>query len=454
MIAKGLQNQKIFKKVKFPFSVGGRVEVISFHTKNFLKEMKVKAEHLKPAKNIKNKNQPEKNPMARKTSQKAIEKVQFNIVSKVSANHIIKILDEEHFDFPKVLKEHQTVKTHLNYVFQVKNIVPERASYVGKETRFEITFTRRKIPFSILVAIDKSFSMKKQFNEESTKREVVENLILEFFEENVASQNKVGCVSFGLDWDLLFEPQQIEEDDISSLRKKLQSIKNSGRATPSAALSAGVEIFESEEKKFLKRLVILTDGVDPLGQDPLELIDIVRSEGIVVDVVFLGKKSDSESVAILEKISRLTRGKLLIGEQEEEIEEFLKKISQKAELLLTNRISEAEKGLKEENINKEERTTPSEIFQEEREKEEKYTRTIPSPHLKPEEEVESMLQVEQEGELRDEEISDVIVIGTHLPDTENEGESESMKRIHQTPRLIDWLKMVFLKLKKRLWDTD
>lgn len=417
--------------------------------------------------------------MARRAVQKAIEDVRFNIVSKVKASDVQRILKEQDYHFPQVLSENETVKTHLNYVFQVKSISPENGVYVRDNTSFEISFTRRKLPFSFLMAVDKSFSMKKQFSEELSKVDVVYQELAEFLESNVGTQNKVGCVSFGLDWELLFEPQPIENDDLNLFKKKLQSISNTGRATPSAAMSATREIFEGKDEDFLKRLVIFSDGVDKLGQHPLEVVEELESEGIITDVIFVGKEDDEESLRILREITNVTRGQLVVAHDQHAIEDFLKEITQSVVIpLMSSRRAEEPKeetvssfseeteqitkevqalegkiGQKDENINKEDRISSSEIVPTGSEEPE-------TDRAAEEDEPLGVSEVAEEGPseevLEEEDISDVIVIGSEVSDEESEDEDSPRhrKRFHQTPSLFEWLKTQFLKLKKFFWDTD
>jgi len=418
--------------------------------------------------------------MARRAAQGAIENVRFNIVSKINAGDVRTILNELQYDFPQTLTENQTVKTPLGYVFQVKRISPENSAYVRDLTTFEISFTRRKLPFNFLLAVDKSFSMKKRFSGEGSKAEAACEGIVEFLERNVGIQSKVGCVSFGLDWELLFEPQQLEDDDLTALKKKLQSIVNTGRATPSAALSAAREIFEGEDEDLLKRLVIFSDGVDRLGQSPLEFVEELQSQTVIVDVIFIGREDDESSLRVLKEITRLTRGQLVIAHDQHDIEDFLSEISQSITIPLmpprdetggitgpgeaTNEVqqvseevhaSEGKIEQKDENINKEDRIGTSEIVPTDSEKTEQQTETAAEEEDHTDVPAEDEEPTPEESP-EEEEISDVIVIGSQLPEEESEGRdiSRREKRFHQTPSLFEWLKTQFLKLKKFFWDTD
>ena len=418
--------------------------------------------------------------MARRAVQKAIENVRFNIVSKIKAGDVERMLQAQDYSFPQTLSESETVKTHLNYVLQVKSISPKNAAYVRDSTAFEISFTRRKLPFNFLVAVDKSFSMKKPFSEELSRADLVCQELAEFLESNVGTQNKVGCVSFGLDWDLLFEPQQIESDDLNMFKKRLQSISSTGRATPSAAMSSAREIFEGEDDDFLKRLLIFSDGVDKLGQHPLEIVEKLEAEGIITDVIFVGKEDDEESLRILREITNVTRGLFVIARDQHAIEDFLKEAAQSVviplmaskrakvakeekpasfseeteQIALEVQAREEKIGQKDENINKEDRIDGSEIVPTDSKKEEPGTERAAE-----EDEPLGSSEGEEEGpseEAPEEDISDVIVIGSEVPDEESEDENRTRhrKRFHQTPSLFEWVKTQFLKLKKFFWDTD
>ncbi len=411
--------------------------------------------------------------MATPVAQATIKKVLFNIASKINGRDVQVILQDTNQKFPPVIKEGQTIRTGGGHSLHVKEISPADATYTSEGTIYAVTFTRRKIPFNLLVAVDSSFSMKKAFDEEHSRIDLVTQALFKFFEENAGSKNNIGYVSYGLDWNLHFEPGRIEDDELRTMKEKFKEISLSGRASPSAAMSAAIEIFEGEEVDFLKRLVLFSDGVDKLGQDSLELLPDLRELGIIVDTVFLGKPDDLESQGILREIAAGSRGSFISPGDSNDLEDFLRTVSRSITIPLGESRLEDDRAdepvfggareddfddtlaFSDENINKEDTVSLSGTALEGK------SPKIPAETTENGEGSGEPEDEPSEIEDDDDDVDDVIMIGRRPATLEVEEQAELPEdskysdAVHQSgirpQRFIESLKNLFEKLLHRIW---
>ncbi len=230
--------------------------------------------------------------------------------------------------------------------FKVKSTEPKEGIDLSEETLIEIPLTRRKCKSTIILAIDTSYSMKKK-DYEPNRFEAILKGVSSFLDEKIRTESKdeIGVIGFGYDYELITEPVIVTKDEKKRIIKELKSLKLTGRASIASGLIGASEMFHINESKNLKVLNIITDGIDPIGVEPLEEGTKCADEAIVINTILIG--DEPSDVDTLSKISGIGHGKfycLDANNLQDEFKDLAKNI------IITKRIGNSGLGMKEREV--------------------------------------------------------------------------------------------------------
>lgn len=199
--------------------------------------------------------------------------------------------------------------------FNVKSTSPDGDVVISKSTKLEFPFTPRKISSDIILAIDSSYGMNKKDYASNRYKAGIE--AIEIFMKKKAkstSQDNIGIITFGYDWGLISDFEILSDLD-ENLFKVLKNKKLSGRASLGGGIRGAIEMFDLHESDNLRYLIILTDGVDNIGIDPISEAYNAKEEGIIIYPILIGKEKDDK----LETIAKITNGFYYVADTKEKL---------------------------------------------------------------------------------------------------------------------------------------
>lgn len=200
---------------------------------------------------------------------------------------------------------------------------PKGTVLITPDTTIEIQ--RETKGADIILAIDKSYSMTNT-DYVPTRFTAGINAIKFFLEKKIDSNDRIGVMTFAFDTNIILPLNYITSENLDVVIKKLSEVKLGGRTSLANAISSSIEMFmENPTIGRAKSIIILTDGVDNIGDDPLQILKNVCDKGITINTVLIGKQQDE---AILKKISETTSGGFYFKATEEELNSLYKNLTE------------------------------------------------------------------------------------------------------------------------------
>ncbi|MBW2984621.1 VWA domain-containing protein [Candidatus Woesearchaeota archaeon] len=176
------------------------------------------------------------------------------------------------------------------------------------------TFEReRKGSISIIYALDASGSMK------GAKIDVCKKAGVALAFKAINEKDKVGLIVFGSEVRAFIEPT----DDFGMLLKEITKIRASRETNIVKTIEKAIELFPDE--KITKHLILITDAMPTVGDDPenltIKAIAEARNAGITISLI--GIKLDAKGKALAEKITEIGNGKLYVVRDLENIDKIV-----------------------------------------------------------------------------------------------------------------------------------
>jgi Mg-chelatase subunit ChlD len=165
------------------------------------------------------------------------------------------------------------------------------------------TFERqRKGRISIIYALDASGSMK------GAKIDVCKKAGVALAFKAINERDKVGLIVFGSEVKTAIQPT----DEFGMLLKEITKIRASKETNIVKTIEKAIELFPQE--KITKHLILITDAMPTVGDDPenatIKAISEARNAGITISLI--GIKLDVKGKELAEKITELGNGKLYV----------------------------------------------------------------------------------------------------------------------------------------------
>lgn len=177
----------------------------------------------------------------------------------------------------------------------------------------------------IILAVDKSYSMKNIDYSPSRFLSAI-NAVKFFLEKKINSFDRVGIITFAFDANTILPLCSITQENLEETIKKLEETKLGGRTSLANVIYSSIELFkENPMSGRAKSIIILTDGVDNIGEDPLKTTKIASEKGIIINTVLIGRQEDEN---ILRKISETTNGRFYFKATEEELNALYKNLAE------------------------------------------------------------------------------------------------------------------------------
>lgn len=267
----------------------------------------------------------------KKPRRKRATKVIFNITSKIETDSLDIIRENIENLNGKPIKKDDIIN-YENIKIKVKSTTPSGEVIITKSTKLEFPLTPRKAPSDIVLGIDSSFGMKKNDYEPNRYKagiEAVEN----FMKKKAKSTTKdnVGIITFGYDWELINDFETISDELDEKLFDVLKKKKLSGRASFGGAIRGALEMFELHESDNLRYLIILTDGIDKIGIDPISEAIEARNEGMIIYPILIGNTNDDT----LKKIAEITNGYYFVADTKEKLNKVYSDFASKLGICLS-----------------------------------------------------------------------------------------------------------------------
>lgn len=225
----------------------------------------------------------------------------------------------------KVLTKGENLKL-LGVTLDVVNTSPPGEVIVGIETGFEILSGKFSGGSDVVLAIDRSYSMKNR-DYSPTRFEAGIEAINAFLENKVDSADRVSVVTFAFDATTAQEFQNITDDLKAEIMSKLRETRLGGRTSLGGVIEYSLGVFESQGFAGNdKVMIVLTDGVDNIGIDPESMAKKAGKSGVKIYTVLVGvSKHYHESK--LKKIAELSGGKFYYKKDTEELKKLYSELA-------------------------------------------------------------------------------------------------------------------------------
>jgi Mg-chelatase subunit ChlD len=165
----------------------------------------------------------------------------------------------------------------------------------------------------MIYALDASGSMKGKKIEMSKKAGVALSY------KAIEAKDKVGLIVFGSE----IKEEIMPTDDFPLLLKEITKIKASRQTDFKGMLAKAMELFSPGD--FTKHLLILTDAMPTVGEDPekesLEEVSKLKAAGITVSMI--GINLDEKAKDFAEKLAQVGDGKLYVVREVEELDKIV-----------------------------------------------------------------------------------------------------------------------------------
>lgn len=180
----------------------------------------------------------------------------------------------------------------------------EGTGTIGPWTRLQLRVDTSETPVDLIIALDTSYSMISDF-EDTTRFDLAVDGILELIGQK-SKKLTVGIMAYGVDWEMsqdLTEASTFTKKKQSDLKKELDLIKHKGKAAAGTALNGSSEVFSIKGSSDLKAVLLLTDGADEIGPNPLKEADNLVARGMYIYPFYFGEETDQKSLTIFERIA-------------------------------------------------------------------------------------------------------------------------------------------------------
>ena len=180
----------------------------------------------------------------------------------------------------------------------------EGTGEIGPGTRIILSIDASETPIDMLIALDTSYSMISEY-EDTTRFDLAVDGILELIGQK-SKKLVTGIMAYGVDWEMsvdLANASSFTKKKLTDLKKELSQIKHKGKAAAGTALNGSSEVFSIKGSSSLKVVVLLTDGADEIGPNPLKEADKLASRGIYIYPFYFGEETDQKSLTIFDRIA-------------------------------------------------------------------------------------------------------------------------------------------------------
>ncbi len=193
---------------------------------------------------------------------------------------------------------------------------PEGYVKIGDSTEIEIM--AKPLKSDILLAVDTSYSMSKD-DYQPNRFEAAKNAVLFFLNQKIDTKDRVGLVTFGSTCFEKLPLTAVNDDVLAKALSELQDIKPAGRTSLSSALNTAVEIFRNQgTPENSKILIMLTDGADNMGENPVVEAQKLKENSVTVYPVLIGTKTHYDE-KILAEIAATTGGRFYSAPDKDEL---------------------------------------------------------------------------------------------------------------------------------------
>ncbi|MBA3044368.1 VWA domain-containing protein [archaeon] len=193
---------------------------------------------------------------------------------------------------------------------------PEGYVKIGDSTEIEIM--AKPLKSDIVLAVDTSYSMSKD-DYQPNRFEAAKNAVLFFLNQKIGTKDRVGLVTFGSTCFEKLPITTVNDDVLANVSLELSETKPAGRTSLSSALNAAVEIFKNQgTPESSKVLIMLTDGADNIGGNPVVEAQKLKENSVTVYPVLIGTKTHYDE-KILTEIANLTGGSFYSAPDKDEL---------------------------------------------------------------------------------------------------------------------------------------
>ncbi len=232
----------------------------------------------------------------------------------------IKLKDSEDKDSLRELLENPGAFHEVTYEGEPEIAIGERKfliaesegeGTIGPWTSIDLRIDANEIPIELLISLDTSYSMISSF-EETTRYD----LAIEGINSLLAGKSSkliAGIMAYGVVWEMTMDMtnvKNITKKKLNGIVQELSDIKHKGKAAAGTALNGALEVFTVKGLNDIRVVVLLTDGTDEIGPNPLKEAEKLVSRGIYIYPFYFGEESDQKSLTILERIANMSHTKL------------------------------------------------------------------------------------------------------------------------------------------------
>jgi Ca-activated chloride channel family protein len=193
---------------------------------------------------------------------------------------------------------------------------PEGYVKIGDSTEIEIM--PKPLKSDILLAVDTSYSMSKD-DYQPNRFEAAKNAVMFFLNQKIDTKDRVGLVTFGSTCFEKLPLTAVNDGVLANVSLELSETKPAGRTSLSSALNAAVEIFKNQgAPENPKILIMLTDGADNMGENPVVEAQKLKENSVTVYPVLIGTKTHYDE-KILTEIAATTGGRFYSAPNKDEL---------------------------------------------------------------------------------------------------------------------------------------
>lgn len=217
----------------------------------------------------------------------------------------------------KRVKKGDTFKVS-NKGLRVKATVPGGAVRIGDETELEILSRKMKFTSDIILAIDTSYSMRKN-DYKPNRFGAAKTAVLSFLMEKVDTDDKLGVFTFGHRPSQVMELKPVANEDLTDVAKVLEDTELLGRTSIGNLIDKTLAVFDEKSTPGnMRMLIMLTDGADNIGSDPVACAESAKKKNVAIYPVLIGKDSHYDT-ELLRQIAQVTNGKFYFEPTEQEL---------------------------------------------------------------------------------------------------------------------------------------
>ncbi len=196
--------------------------------------------------------------------------------------------------------------------------VTEPEGYVRIDDSTEIEIMAKPLKSDILLAVDSSYSMTKD-DYKPSRYDAAKDAVMFFLNQKIDTKDRAGVITFGSTCYEKIPLTIVNEKTLAETSSVFQDTKPAGRTSLSSALDTALEIFMNQRiSENSKTLILLTDGVDNMGLNPVTEAKKLRENGITVYPVLIGTGTHYDEKTLTE-IANLTGGTFYAAPNKDEL---------------------------------------------------------------------------------------------------------------------------------------